>query len=377
MAGIAAQGGRLVAWLRRRGAELRLSLRMTAAGLITFALAELLHLSQGYWAVLTAVMVIQSSVGGSLKATLDRFIGTLGGAVYGAVVGSLIPHTDAVALGMVLAVALAPLAFLAAINASFRIAPVTAVIVLLGTTTRQTGLLEFATGRVSEIALGCAVGFAVSLLVLPARGHDLTARAARSALELLAELVGAIVAGLTAERDRADIARLNDRIRSALNALEASAEEAARERRIRLADEPDAEPLVHTVRRLRSDLVMVARAAAKPLPEPFRTRLAPALASLSDAVQRFLRDTGAALAARRHPPDLDAAAAALDGYAATMAELRRERLTRDLSDDEAGRIFALGFALEQLRRDLQDLASRAAEFARLPRRLLSGRADAV
>src|SRR6202521_6147366 len=110
MAGIAAQGGRLVAWLRRRGAELRLSLRMTAAGLITFALAEPLHLSQGYWAVLTAVMVIQSSVGGSLKASLDRFIGTLGGAVYGAVVGSLIPHADtAVALGMVLAVALAPL----------------------------------------------------------------------------------------------------------------------------------------------------------------------------------------------------------------------------------------------------------------------------
>jgi uncharacterized membrane protein YccC len=377
MTGIAAQGGRLVAWLRRRGAELRLSLRMTAAGLITFALAELLHLSQGYWAVLTAVMVIQSSVGGSLKASLDRFIGTLGGAVYGAVVGLLIPHADTVALGMVLVVALAPLAFLAAINASFRIAPVTAVIVLLGTVSRQTGLLDSATGRVSEIALGCAVGFAVSLLVLPARGHDLAARAAGSALALLADLVGAIVAGLTAERNRADIARLNDRIRSALNALEASAEEAARERRIRLADEPDAEPLVRTARRLRSDLVMLARAAAKPLPEPFRARLAPALASLSDAVQRFLRDTGTALAARRHPPDFDAVAATLDGYAAAMAELRRERLTRALSDDEAGRIFALGFALDQLRRDLQDLASRAAEFARLPRRLLSGRADAA
>ena len=31
-------------------------------------------LAPGYWAVLTALIVTQSSVGGSLKAALDRFI---------------------------------------------------------------------------------------------------------------------------------------------------------------------------------------------------------------------------------------------------------------------------------------------------------------
>jgi len=35
-----------------------------------------------YGAVLTADIVRQASVGASLKATLDRFIGTLGGAVW-------------------------------------------------------------------------------------------------------------------------------------------------------------------------------------------------------------------------------------------------------------------------------------------------------
>jgi uncharacterized membrane protein YccC len=64
-------------FMERRGGELRLALRTTLAGLITFALAELLNLPQGYWAVLTSVIIMQGSVGGSLKAGIDRLIGSL------------------------------------------------------------------------------------------------------------------------------------------------------------------------------------------------------------------------------------------------------------------------------------------------------------
>jgi hypothetical protein len=46
-----------------------------------------------------------------------------------------------------------------------------------------------------------------------------------------------------------------------------------------------------------------------------------------------------------------------------MTELRREGLTRDLSDEAVGRIFGLAFALEQLLRDLGDLRDRAQELA--------------
>jgi uncharacterized membrane protein YgaE (UPF0421/DUF939 family) len=41
--------------------------------------------------VLTAVVVTQVSVGGSLRATLDYVVGTLAGAVYAAAVGVLAP----------------------------------------------------------------------------------------------------------------------------------------------------------------------------------------------------------------------------------------------------------------------------------------------
>jgi hypothetical protein len=59
-------------WIAAHRAEITLSLRITVAGLIALALGELFGVKQVYWAVLTAVIVMQASVGGSLKATMDR-----------------------------------------------------------------------------------------------------------------------------------------------------------------------------------------------------------------------------------------------------------------------------------------------------------------
>lgn len=120
----------LGSWLRRPQAELRLGLRSTVAGVITFALGHVLGLPQVYWAVLTAVIVMQASVGASLKATLDRLVGTLGGAVWGVAVSGAIPHAGIVSLGIALTVALAPLTLLAAFQPAYRVAPVTAIIAI-------------------------------------------------------------------------------------------------------------------------------------------------------------------------------------------------------------------------------------------------------
>ena len=46
----------------------------------------------GLWAVLTAVVVTQISVGGSLHATTDYVLGTIGGVIYAAAIAVLIPH---------------------------------------------------------------------------------------------------------------------------------------------------------------------------------------------------------------------------------------------------------------------------------------------
>jgi hypothetical protein len=68
-----------------------LSPRITVAGLIALALGELLGVRQVYWAVMMAVIVMQASVGGSLKATIDRLAGTTAGALWDAALGAAIP----------------------------------------------------------------------------------------------------------------------------------------------------------------------------------------------------------------------------------------------------------------------------------------------
>ena len=70
-------------WLRRHQPRMWQALRMTASAAVTFALGSALGLSQGFWAVIAALIVTQSSIGGSLKAALEQLVGSLCGAVDG------------------------------------------------------------------------------------------------------------------------------------------------------------------------------------------------------------------------------------------------------------------------------------------------------
>jgi hypothetical protein len=54
---------------------------------------------------------------------------------------------------------------------------------------------------------------------------------------------------------------------------------------------------------------------------------------------------------------------ALDAYAAEVAALRRDGLTRSLPGDAAERFFALGFALEQMHDNFKDLKRCVADWA--------------
>jgi uncharacterized membrane protein YccC len=345
----------LASVLTRRRAELRHGLRIAAAGMASFALAQALGLPQGYWAVFTAVLVVQGSVGGSWKAAVDRLLGTLLGAVYGAVIATVVPHENVLMLGTALAISLTPLALLAAVYPAYRVAPITAVILLLGSTSVAEGPFLAAVLRTGEVTLGAFVGMAVSLFLLPARAHALMGNAANRVLQRLADLFAALLNGLTAPLDGNNILAKNDAVRAAQAALEIIADEAARERRNYLAEDADPEPVARTLRRVRHDLVLIGRVAAEPLPEDIRNHLQPCLAELSAAGEGFLRAVGLAFAERKPPAHLDAFEAAL---ARVLGEIEAVKGN--------GRLVALDFAFEQLQRNLRDLTRRAQEFARSP-----------
>ena len=347
-------------WISRHRVELGLSLRIGAAALVTYALGTVLGLAQTYWAVFTTVVVMQASVGGSMKASLDRIVGTIGGAAWGVAVAVTVPHRGVVSTGFALAVTLLPLAVVAAFRPAYRVAAITGTIVLLGRF-GEIGVVDAALDRVFEIVLGSVVALVVAVTVTPTRAHGLLGGAGREALAEMAELCQALFADLAIAADLPTVLGFHERIRRALGRAVVAADEAARERRSLISDAPDPAPLVRSIRRLSHDFVIAARARAAPLPAPVAERLGPPLAALSGALSADLRGIGAALAARSAPPV--PGSDGFDGFQQAMAQMRLDGITRALSGEEVERVFGLSFALEQIRRNMDDLANHARDLA--------------
>jgi len=106
------------------------SARTAAAGGVSLAIAEFLRLPAAYWAPITAIVVMQSTVGAAWTASVQRFAGTLLGAAVGALITpifgpNLIAFTMAIfVMGLLCAV-------LRIDNPAYRFAGITLAMVML------------------------------------------------------------------------------------------------------------------------------------------------------------------------------------------------------------------------------------------------------
>ena len=157
-------GGGLLTWERKR---LLIHAAKTAlAATLCWWLALRLGLHDGYWAAISAIIVLQSNFGATITASRDRILGTLIGAVFGfgfSLFGVL-PWNFL--LAVLLAIALCGLLGL---RNSSRLAGVTISIVMLVQTTGPHWLV--ALHRVGEVFLGIVAAVVVSTFVFPDRAR--------------------------------------------------------------------------------------------------------------------------------------------------------------------------------------------------------------
>lgn len=187
------------AWLRG-GAALQ-GLQLAAAVVLAFAASRLLGLPLGFWAVMSALIVLRANPDATLDAARDRVLGTVAGAACG-LAGLWLFGTRLGAPAASLAL-VALVAFLSGGAAALRSAPIAALIVLGASgdanhTPLQVGLL-----RTAEIATGCGAGLAVAWAARHLRAHARPeAACARLLRQLDAQLALAPDAG-TGEREAA------------------------------------------------------------------------------------------------------------------------------------------------------------------------------
>ncbi len=353
--------------LRALRPQLRYGLRVTVAGVAAFVAARSLNFPlHGLWSVLTAIVVSQVSVGGSLRATIEYNVGTLGGALFAVAIGLAVPHATPASQALVLALAVGPMAVAAAMSPSFRVAPFSAVLVLLiGAELGESPILSALT-RVLEVAIGGAVAVAVSLLVFPERARALGLDAASEILEKMAELLPRLLAGASRPADPKTVAPAQNALSAAVRSLDALVDETRRERIVSFAHAADPAPLARTLQRILHDFDILGRATDRPFPDPIAGRLEAPLTRFGADAAAFLAGSAAAVKLRAPAPSFAPAAAALEAYEAEIAAIRREGLSRALQTTDLERLFALGFALEQLSRNCADLGRRVEEHATRP-----------
>ncbi|MFL1876088.1 FUSC family protein, partial [Hansschlegelia beijingensis] len=171
----------------RYAADMRFAIKVATASVAAFVITTLLQLPQGYWSVITALIVVQASLGGTVAAAQERAVGTVVGSVVGGVAAFLHPHS-LVGTSVTLTVTVAALAFAAAGRPMLRIAPITAAILLVATA-NDANTLDTAFDRIFEVLIGCGIGVITTLIVFPTPIDRDLARDARAVAGDIANLL--------------------------------------------------------------------------------------------------------------------------------------------------------------------------------------------
>jgi uncharacterized membrane protein YgaE (UPF0421/DUF939 family) len=137
------------------------SLRTAIAAAGSLLLARLCKLPESYWAPITTLVIVQSTLGSALTISFQRLIGTAIGAFAGALITTYL-HATVLTFGMGIFMIGVICSLLGLGKAAIRFAGITLAIVML--IARSQNHWTIAVHRFIEVSLGILVGLAVTAL---------------------------------------------------------------------------------------------------------------------------------------------------------------------------------------------------------------------
>ena len=136
------------------------SARTAVAAVVSLVVARALGLPEAYWATITTLIIMQSTLGAALAVSEQRFAGTALGAVMGALLTTYFA-SNLIVFGLgVFVIGLICAAL--RLEDAYRLASVTLAIVMLFAHTKQAWIV--AAHRFIEVSVGIAVGLALTAL---------------------------------------------------------------------------------------------------------------------------------------------------------------------------------------------------------------------
>ncbi|MEL6297227.1 MAG: FUSC family protein [Pseudomonadota bacterium] len=227
---------------------LHLAVQSAAAVAITFVVMRTLGMSEMFVGALSAVLVIQPSVGNTLSAAIDRALATFVGSVIGVLTIFAIPFGYGTAVSLAITMFVINLA--AGFRPDWRYGVVAGVAIALGA---ESNAIDTALDRFLAIMLGGGIGVAVALLVWPETASRRTGRKLRTALHACADLLSGKIskaAGVAGDEDTDDA---RQRYTSAISEARTAADG------VQLADSSPLEQRIDQVEKLYTSIVLIER----------------------------------------------------------------------------------------------------------------------
>ena len=182
------------------------------AAVLAYAITWFLNFKFGYWAVISAVIVMQVYVADSVEMCLYRFSGTLIGACLGVFAILVIPKTPFF-IGAALFVTIGLCSFLTRYKTRYRMAAITVVIVIM-TGLHSHNIIFVGLSRVFEICIGILCAFFVSILIFPKRKLDVLRENLKMQAEQCAEKCCLLVKAFTEKQRNINDALMDDLVKN-------------------------------------------------------------------------------------------------------------------------------------------------------------------
>lgn len=154
---------RMINWIRsgKNPSTIGQSARTAVAAVLSLLVARLLRMPEAYWASISSLIVMQSTLGAALPISAQRLAGTALGAGAGALVAFRYPG-NTLAFGIAVFVLGVLCARVRVERAAYRYASITLAIVILFA--RNESAWTAAAHRFIEVSVGIAVGLAVTAI---------------------------------------------------------------------------------------------------------------------------------------------------------------------------------------------------------------------
>ncbi len=147
--------------------NLRYGGQLAASCIVAYSIPLALSLPEGFWAVMSALIIMRQRTGATLGEGWNRFKGALTGTLFG--LFGVWMHSLGLVTSVTTLAVIAVLAFIAGLAPALRAAPITALIILSSGGIPGHGPWQVAGLRVAEIAIGISAGLLVSWLTPQAR----------------------------------------------------------------------------------------------------------------------------------------------------------------------------------------------------------------